>query len=115
MEETYSTRAIILSRAPFRENDINVLAYTKDRGMIGLVGRGGKRFSSKLAGHLEPITFSRVMVVRGRQFDYAGAVASENCYPGIKSDLEKLAEAGEIIGIFRFKNRNYRREYEKRQ
>lgn len=100
MESTYTTKAIILSRQPFRENDCRVVAYSIDKGRIDLVARGTKKISSKLAGHLEPFNLSDLMVARGRQYDYIGAAISKNCYYGIKSDSEKTACAGQAIGIF---------------
>ena len=64
------------------------------------MARGAKKIISKLAGHIEPITFSNIMAVRGRRYDYVGSAVSENCCANIKSDLEKLETAGRIINIF---------------
>jgi DNA repair protein RecO (recombination protein O) len=100
MEATYQTKAIILSRQPFRENDCRIIAYSRDRGKIDLVARGTKKISSKLAGHLEPFNLSNLMVARGRQYDYIGAAISQNCYYNIKSDSEKTACAGQAANIF---------------
>ncbi|MCU0679265.1 MAG: DNA repair protein RecO [Planctomycetes bacterium] len=97
MEETYTTTAIILNRLPFRESDSRIEAYGLDRGKLELVARGTKKLSSKLAGHLEPFNLSRIMVVRGRQFDYVGGAAAEKCFAGLKNDLEKLAAAGRAV------------------
>lgn len=100
MDATYTTKAIILSRQPFRENDCRVVAYSRDRGKIDLVARGTKKISSKLAGHLEPFNLSDLMVARGRHYDYIGAAVSRNCHYNIKTDLEKLKFAGKAINIF---------------
>ncbi|MBU4257034.1 DNA repair protein RecO [Patescibacteria group bacterium] len=100
MEATYQTKAIILSRQPFRENDCRVIVYSRDRGKIDLVARGTKKISSKLAGHLEPFNLSDLMVARGRQYDYIGAAISQNCHYNIKTDLEKLFFAAQAVAIF---------------
>ncbi|MFH1522623.1 MAG: DNA repair protein RecO [Patescibacteria group bacterium] len=100
MEETYTTRAIILNRYPFREHDSKAAIYSLDRGKLELIARGTKKLSSKLAGHLEPISLSKIMVVRGKQYDYVGSAISENCFLNIKSDLEKLQYAGQAINVF---------------
>src|SRR3989338_3832961 len=100
MEETYNLTAIILNRRPFSENDGRVAVYSGERGKLELTVRGLKKIKSKLAGHLEPITLASIMAVRGRQYDYVGAAVSEDCYFNIKSDLDKLAAAGEAIRIF---------------
>ena len=100
MEETYCTKAIILGRTDFREYDSRTIVYSLDRGKLDLVARGVKKIKSKLAAHLEPFNLAEIMVVRGRRFDYIGAVSSQNCFPRIKGDLAKLAAAGKAVNTF---------------
>ena len=100
MEETFNAKAIILRRLPFREADSRITVYTRDQGKLELVARGTRKQKSKLAGHIEPLNLVNLMVVRGRQFDYAGSVFTENAFLEIKKDLAKVQIAGEAIGIF---------------
>lgn len=100
MDATYCTKAIILTRQSFREQDSKSVVYSLDKGKLELVARGTKKISSKLAGHLEPISLSNLMIVNGRQFDYIGSAVSENCFSVIKNDLDKLQLAGQAINIF---------------
>lgn len=100
MDETYSTKCIILNRESFRENDSRVAVYTESRGKLNLVARGTKKISSKLAGHIEPISLTDIMIIRGRRFDYIGGAASRDCYFNIKTDLERLKFAGAGIKVF---------------
>jgi len=100
MEETYNLTAIILNRRNFLEDDGRVVVYSRERGKLELVVRGMKKIKSKLAGHLEPMTLSNIMAVRGRQYDYVGSAMSQNCYFNIKNDLDKLIAAGQAIKIF---------------
>ncbi|MCK4553810.1 DNA repair protein RecO [Candidatus Parcubacteria bacterium] len=100
MDETYTTKAIILNRQPFREFDSKTTVYSMDKGKLELVIRGAKKIKSKLAGHLEPINLSDLMIIRGRNFDYVGGAVSGNCYGAIKSDLEKLMLAGRVVNVF---------------
>jgi len=100
MDETYITKVIILKCFSFRENDSKIIVYSRDRGKLELVARGTKKISSKLAGHIEPISLSDIMVVRGKQYDYIGSAVSNSCYRAIKSDLDKLQIAGKAIRIF---------------
>lgn len=93
MLETYSTVAVILNRHPFRESDTRVVLYCGDKGKLELVAKGTKKISSKLSGHLEPITMSRVMVVKGRNIDYLAAASSLDSFAGIKNDLDKSLAA----------------------
>jgi DNA repair protein RecO (recombination protein O) len=99
VEITYNTRAIILARFDFRENDSRIICYSEDRGKMELVARGAKKIKSKLSGHIEPLTLSRLMVVQGKDMNYAGAAQGENFYPQIKNSLEKLFLAGKSMAL----------------
>jgi DNA repair protein RecO (recombination protein O) len=100
MDETYNIKAIILKNEPFREADCRLTIFSLEKGKMELVARGAKKIKSKAAGHIQPLTVSSIMVVRGRNYDYAGSVAAENCFINIKSDLEKIKAAGQAADIF---------------
>lgn len=93
------TQAIILSQKPFREYDAKITVYTKDNGKLELIARGIKKNTSKLAGHLEPICLSNIMVIQGRRFDYIGGAVSENCYFNIKNNLDKICVAARAVRL----------------
>ena len=97
MMETYTTPAISLGRRPWRDNDLLINFYLPGRGKVELIARGAKKIKSKLAGHLEPLNFSNIMVVRGRQFDYVGSAVSGYCFKNIKDDWEKIWAAGYVV------------------
>jgi DNA repair protein RecO (recombination protein O) len=99
MEETYNIQAIILNRRPSGEGDSRVTVYSRESGKLELTARGAKKMKSKLAGHLEPVCLTDIMVVRGRRHDYVGAAVSANCFGKIKNDLSKLALAGRAVKI----------------
>jgi len=100
MKETTNTRAIVLRRLKYRENDSRITVYSLEKGLMDLVVRGTTRPKSKLAGHIEPLSLVNVMIVPGRRIDYAGSVVTEKCFLGIKSDLEKIEIASQAVRIF---------------
>lgn len=100
MQETYNLQAIILKRRPFREADLKITLFTKERGKIDLVARGGKKEGSKLSAHVEPLNFSTVMAVKGKQFDYVGSAICKNSFLNIKNDLEKIKYACQAVKVF---------------
>ncbi len=101
MNETFQTKAIILDSKPFREYDAIVSVFCINNGRLELVARGVKKPSSKLAGHIEPVTLSNIMIVRGRRYDYLGAAINENSFINIKNDFDKINTAGQAIGVFK--------------
>ena len=100
MEATYNLKSIVLQREPWQENNTKVIVYSSDFGRVELIARGTQKISSKLAPHLEPITLTNIMAIRGRKGDYVGGAISENCFPEIKNNLEKIYAAGSAIKIF---------------
>lgn len=100
MDETKHGQAIILNRSDYRESDSLVTVYTRDFGKLALVARGTKKNKSKLAGHLEPICLSDILIIKGRGFDYVGSALAKNSFLGIKDSLNKLYYAGQTIRWF---------------
>jgi DNA repair protein RecO (recombination protein O) len=100
MDETYLIKGIVLKRESFRENDHRVIVYSFEKGRLELVTRGSKKITSKLSGHIEPITLGEFMIVKGKLFNYIGAARSENCYPNIKNEIEKVEVVGLAFNFF---------------
>lgn len=100
MDETFSTKIIILNRRSFRERDSYVVAYSRDKGKLGLVVRGTKSLKSKLVGHIEPLNAVDVMVARGKRYDYLAGASTRQAFLIIKSDVDRSDFAGRGINIF---------------
>lgn len=100
MEETYNTEAIILDRVAFRERDVKLVVFSKDRGKLELVARGAKKLKSRSAGHIEPLTRTKLMVIRSRnEYDLLGTSCGDDFFTDIKDDLNKLAHAGRALKL----------------
>lgn len=96
-----SSRAIIIGRYDFKENDSLVLLYSEKFGKLKLIAKGAKKFNSKLAAHIEPVTLSKILVVPSRSnFDYLASSSSIYLFKNLKEDWEKLKLLGEIMQIF---------------
>ena len=100
MDSTFPTKAIILNRRDWREADRLVSVYTPGYGRLSLLARGARKANSKLAAHLEPISLSQLLVVKGKGFDYVGGAILAEAFLGIKQDLNKLYFAGEALRNF---------------
>jgi DNA repair protein RecO (recombination protein O) len=111
----FSLNSIILSRAPFREDDLAVKIYSKERGKLTLVARGGKKIKSKLAGHLEPVCLSFLEIARGKTRDQLIGAQIIKSYVGIKNDILKTAYANyfsELLDELTFENHADKRVFE---
>jgi DNA repair protein RecO (recombination protein O) len=102
MDETRNSLAIIINRSDYRESDSLLVVYTKDFGKLSLVARGAKKLNSKLSGHLEPLSLTDILIIKGRGFDYIGSALGRQAFLSIKDDLNKLYYAGLALRNFNF-------------
>lgn len=100
MDETKNSQAIILNRSDYRESDSLITVYTKDYGKLSLIARGAKKLSSKLSGHLEPLSLVDILIIKGKGFNYVGSALGRQAFLGIKDDLNKLYFSGLVIRNF---------------
>jgi DNA repair protein RecO (recombination protein O) len=66
---SYQTEAVITRKTRLGEADHILTLYTPDLGKIQGVAKGVRRPKSKMAGHLELLTHSRIALARGRNLD----------------------------------------------
>ncbi len=83
----YQTEAIIIKKIKLGEADRILTLYTPHLGKIQAVAKGVRRPRSKLAGHLELLTYSMVSLARGRNLDTITGSQTINSFLPLKSDL----------------------------
>jgi len=88
---------IILKRVDYREFDSLVTIYSSEFGKKDLVVRGAKKIRSKISGHIEPFSFSEIMLVKGKQFDYVGSASALNIFQNIRKDYKKTELASKAF------------------
>lgn len=99
--------AIILASRDIGEFDRIYIMYTLESGLVKAIGRGARKSTAKLAGHLEPATLSEVYIARSRGMgNIASAITIEN-FKNIKNNFEKLAS---VLKIFKFFTRHFSEE-----
>ena len=88
---TYRALGLTLRRSPVREADLLSVIYTREHGKMELLARGAQRLTSKLMGHLEPLTLVRVSVARGRSMDHVTEAEVVEAFPAVKNGYENSA------------------------
>ena len=83
----YQTEAIIIKGVKLGEADRILTLYTPHLGKIQAVAKGVRRPRSKMAGHLELLTYSQVWLARGRNLDTVTGCQTINSFLQLKSDL----------------------------
>jgi len=88
---TYKTQGIILKHIDIGEASRIFTIYTKDFGKISVRARAVKKPTSKLAGHLEPLTLSQLVLAQGKFLDIIIDALAINNFTNLRSSLKKLA------------------------
>lgn len=62
----YTTRGLVLSEVPRREADRLYTILTEEFGLVRATAAGVRKIASKLKGSLEPYSFTKVSLVKGK-------------------------------------------------
>ena len=90
---SYRCEGLTLRKASIGEADLLVTFFTRDRGKVRAVAKGAKRSTSKLVGHLEPLTQVQLSMAYGRTLDYVNQAQTVNNFAGLKSNLDAMTKA----------------------
>jgi len=90
---TYQTEAIIIRKIKLGEADRIITLFTPHLGKIRAVAKGVRRPKSRMSGHLELLTYSRIDLVHGRNLDTVIGSETINGFLPLKTDLDLSAQA----------------------
>ena len=89
----YRTEAIVLRQRALVDADKVCVLFTPLHGRIEAVAKGVRRPRSRLAGHLEPLTRSRLLVAKTRSLDIITQAETVEAFPALHADLDRLSRA----------------------
>ncbi len=93
------TEAIILRIADLGEVDRFLTIYTKEFGKMQVVARGVKKVESKLRYHLEPLGYSNLIVIEGRNFRIVKDAILKDHFLTMREDLERIKMVYKIVDL----------------
>ena len=100
---TYRCEGLTLRKASIGEADLVVTVFTAEHGKVRAVGKGARRSSSRLVGHLEPLTLARMSMARGRELDIVSQAEVLDGFAAVKADLDTMTRGlyvGELLDGF---------------
>ncbi len=90
----YNAHGIIIRHQNWREADKLLFIYSEEYGKIKLLAKGARKITSKLAGSLEPLILTKVMVAQGKNHDTVVGSDVITNFKNIKNSLTKIWLAG---------------------
>ena len=92
-QRVYNTEGVILRRRNLGEADSIFTVFTEREGKFDAVARGVRKARSRMRGHLEPMTRTRMLLARGRSLDVFTQAETVSAYRALREDMERTAEA----------------------
>jgi DNA repair protein RecO (recombination protein O) len=89
----YKTEAIVLRQRKLGEADKIVTLFTPNYGKLEAVAKGVRRPKSRLAGHLEVLTYTSAMLAQGRNLDVVTQAQAIESFAPLREDLDRLSRA----------------------
>ena len=89
----YRAEGVILRRRNLGEADSIFTVFSGSEGKFEAIAKGVRKARSRMRGHLEPLTRSRVLVAKGRNLDVFTQAETVDSYRRLREDLDASAEA----------------------
>jgi DNA repair protein RecO (recombination protein O) len=89
----YKTEAIILRQRRFGEADRFLTVYTPTIGKIEVKARGVRKTTSRMSGHLQPLTRCVLQLAQGHANDVVAGCETLESFQPLRVDLERLSRA----------------------
>ena len=89
----YKTTGIVLRQRRLGEADKILTLFTPNLGKLEAVAKGTRRPRSKLAGHVEPLTYTTFMLAKGRDLDIVTQAQMLDASLPLREDLERTGRA----------------------
>ena len=87
---TYRCEGLTLRKVDIGEADLVVTLFTAEHGKLRAVAKGARRSSSKMVGHLEPLTMVRLSLARGRELEIITQAQVSDGLSSLKEDLPAM-------------------------
>ena len=89
----YKTEAIVLRQRRFGEADRFLTIYTPVHGKMDVKARGVRKTTSRMSGHLQPLTRCMLSLAQGHVSDVVTGCETLESFQPLREDLERLSRA----------------------
>lgn len=103
MAQTYKSEGIILDRWNFKDYDRMFSILTREKGKITARAISAQKFSSKLAGHIEPFVHSQLFFAKSKSIDILAGSVIIHPHISVRGSLPKMGMASvfcEVVDRF---------------
>ncbi|MDE3076150.1 MAG: DNA repair protein RecO [Chloroflexota bacterium] len=95
----YATEAVVLERRDFGEADRLLTLYTPVHGKVRAIAKGSRRTTSRISGHIELFTHTRLLIASGRNLDIVTQSELIRSHERLRDDLWRAALAYHVAEL----------------
>jgi DNA repair protein RecO (recombination protein O) len=89
----YKTEAVVLRQRRLGEADRILVIYTPAIGKLDVKARGVRKTTSRMSGHLQPLTRCVLQLAQGHVSDVVAGCETLESFQPLRDDLERLSRA----------------------
>ena len=95
----YKGEAVVLESRLMGEADLLVTLWAQTMGKLRAIARGARKPSSRMVGHLEPLTRVELALARGRDLDVVTQAQVVESFQPLKARLEGVSQGLYIVEL----------------
>ena len=98
-QRLYRLSAIVLRRRDMGEADRLLTVFARDQGKLTLLAKGVRRQASRKAGHIEPFTYTELLVAKGESLDLVTQAETIEPHRHVREDLWRSSWAYYVVEL----------------
>ena len=98
-ERIRKVEAVIITHKDFGEADRLIRLFSLEHGKLSAIAKGARKIRSRKAAHIEPFTYTSLVLAKGQSFWIITQADTKAGYPNIREDLRKTAKAAYILEL----------------
>ncbi len=96
---SFRVEAVILRHSDYGEADRLLTLFTRQLGKTRAIAKGARKIASRKAGHIEPFTYARLQLAKGRDMLILTQADTVEAYQPLREDLILTSHASYVIEL----------------
>jgi DNA repair protein RecO (recombination protein O) len=96
---SFRVEAVVLRHADYGEADRLLTLYTRQLGKTRALAKGARKIASRKAGHIEPFTYVKLQLAKGRDMPLVTQADTVDAYQALREDLVLTSQAAYVLEL----------------
>lgn len=96
---SFRVEAVVLRHVDYGEADRLLTLFTRQLGKTRALAKGARKIASRKAGHIEPFTYVRLQLAKGRDMPLITQADTVDAYQPLRDDLILTSQAAYVLEL----------------